>query len=381
MGLELLQKEIMQILMCPVCHSKLEIQILSVSQKDAILTCKNSHSFPVIKGLPKMLVGGLEGDYSEFAARYKDAFQDGKIRLHSESRLEPETKQVQETFRDKWTSKGGMGIDNSSPYKDFMRKWMLRKYGWKDEAGFSGAFRDRKLVLDAGAGLGREVINIAKAAPNSTVVGLEFSDCAENALHNVASLSNAQVIQGDILKMPFAKESFDYILSEGVLHHTPATSEAFRKCCEVLKRGGEIAFYIYRKKGPVREFADDYLRQIVQKAPAERKWDMAKRITSLGKALSEAHAVVKISQDIPELGIKAGQIDVQRFIYYSLLKCFWNDSLPFDENTIVNFDWYAPIYAHRHTEVEIREWCRENAIKIIWFYEEDSGYSVRGTKT
>ncbi|MGA8857379.1 MAG: class I SAM-dependent methyltransferase [Candidatus Bathyarchaeia archaeon] len=274
-----------------------------------------------------------------------------------------------------------MGVSSSSPYKEFMRRWMLEKYGWKNETGFAAGLRGRQLILDAGAGLGREVINLATAAPEATVVGLEFSDCAANALRNVSHLQNACIIQGDIMRMPFAENSFDYILSEGVLHHTPKTQEAFKKCCGVLKKRGEIVFYVYRKKGPIREYADDFLRKAIQDMSVEEQWKMAERITSLGKSLSEAHTAVEISEGIPELGIKKGKIDVQRFIYYSFLKCFWTQELPFEENVIINFDWYVPRHAQRHTEEEIREWCKENSIEIVWFHEEESGYSVRGIRS
>jgi ubiquinone/menaquinone biosynthesis C-methylase UbiE len=289
---------------------------------------------------------------------------------------------VQEIFGEKWRPNERMGIDDSSPYRSFMREWMFRKYGWNDEQGFASDLKNRKTLLDAGTGLGREVVNMAKVAEaGSFIVGLELSDYAKNALRNVAAYPNAYIVQGDILRMPFAESTFDFILSEGVLHHTPDTKGAFSKCCRVLKKGGEIAFYVYKKKGPLREFADDYVRKIMIKASSDEKWQIARRITSLGKALSDTKAVVKIADGIPELGIVKGEIQIQRFVYWNLLKCFWNDELPFEENLIVNFDWYAPEHAHRHTADEVKRWCAENGMEIDWFHEEESGFSVRACRT
>lgn len=379
--LKLVRDELLKILACPACRSTFKLQVLSAANEDGLLVCDGGHYFPITHGLLRMLVGGLESDYSDFVARNKKVLESHRIKLYSELGRREESKQVQEAFREKWTLKDTMGIDDSSPYKAFMRDWMLRKYGWKDENGLARELRERRLILDAGAGLGREVINLAKDAKNSIVIGLEFSDCAVNALKNIRGFSNACMIQGDILNMPFAQDSFDFILSEGVLHHTPNTRGAFSKCCAALRKGGEIAFYIYRRKGPLREFADDYLRQVMQEASAEEKWAIARRLTSLGKALADTHATLKMSEDFPELGIKEGETNVQRLVYYNFIKCFWNDRLPFDENMIINFDWYAPKHAHRHTEEEIRGWCKENMIDIIWFLAEDSGYSVRGIKT
>ena len=261
-----------------------------------------------------------------------------------------------------------------------MRRWVLEKYGWAHEAGFRKAMAGKKLILDAGAGLGRETINLARAARKSIVIGIEFSDCAAYALKNVSSIKNAYIIQGDILRMPFRDESFDLVFSEGVLHHTPDTDEAFARCCKVLKQDGEIAFYVYRKKGPIREFADDYLRAMMERASTSEKWEIVRKLTKLGKALSDSRAKVSIPEDIPELGVQKGRVHVQRFVYWNFLKCFWNEELTFDENVMVNFDWYAPKHSHRHTEAEIRDWCRRNGVEVVWWFQEPSGYSVRGLK-
>jgi SAM-dependent methyltransferase/uncharacterized protein YbaR (Trm112 family) len=377
---ELFHRNLLEILVCPICDLKLQLEILSPKLKDGVFFCKNNHWYPITNGLPRILTGELRGNYSDFIKSYEKWFASRESSSMEQSGEREESKQVQETFREKWMTKDTMGISDSSPYKRFMRSWMLRKYGWESESKFEKALSNRRMILDAGTGLGREVINLAKAAKQSIVVGIEFSDCATSALKNTLSLSNAYIIQGDLLKPPFKEKSFDFILSEGVLHHTPNTEQAFRKCCALLEVGGEFAFYVYRKRGPIREFTNDYLRNIMRKASSNESWKVAERITRLGKALSDIKAKVRIPEDIPELGINAGETDIQRFIYWTFLKCYWNDELPFDENTIVNFDWFVPEHAHRHSADEIREWCRKNNIEITWFNEEESGYTVRGLK-
>jgi ubiquinone/menaquinone biosynthesis C-methylase UbiE/uncharacterized protein YbaR (Trm112 family) len=375
----LLRNDLLEILVCPQCRARLQLYTLSVERKAGILTCRNGHFYPIIDGLPRMLVGALRDNYADFLNSYKEKMPSiGHALTDNRERLE--SKQVKDVFSEKWLSKDIMGVADSSPYKIFMRQWMLKKYGWSTEAGFNDELRNRKMILDAGAGLGREVINMASASPNSTVVGIEFSDCATSAMKNISGLSNACLIQGDILRMPFKSESFDFILSEGVLHHTPDTQEAFESCCKVLKTGGEFAFYVYRKKGPVREFTDDHLRKVMQEIQPLDKWRFAEQLTKLGKTLSEIRAEVEIQTDMPELGIKKTRTSVHMFVYQNFLKCFWNNELPFEENVIVNFDWFAPQHAHRHTEAEIRSWCEEKNIEIIWFHEEHSGYAVRGIK-
>jgi hypothetical protein len=100
----------------------------------------------------------------------------------------------------------------------------------------------------------------------------------------------------------------------------------------------------------------------------------------LGKILSKLKKKIKIPRDIPLLNIKAGVYDVQRFIYWHFLKCFWAEDDDFERSVGVNFDWYYPKFAFRHTPTEVRKWYDDSKIKIIHFKEIESGISVTGQK-
>jgi hypothetical protein len=52
----------------------------------------------------------------------------------------------------------------------------------------------------------------------------------------------------------------------------------------------------------------------------------------------------------------------------------------FDGSQHVNFDWYHPPYAHRHTLEEIREWCARLGLGITYCHTQESGYTIRATK-
>jgi SAM-dependent methyltransferase len=173
---------------------------------------------------------------------------------------------------------------------------------------------------------------------------------------------------------------FDLVFSEGVLHHTPDTRRAFRTLVDLLAPGGEIAFYVYRRKAPLREFADDYVRALLQDEPPEEAWRLMEPLTRLGQALAELKSQVEVPEDVAVLGIKAGRHDVQRLVYYCLFKCYWNPRLSFDENVHVNFDWYYPRYAWRHTEEEVRGWLAEAGLRIVHERVEESGITIRGSR-
>ena len=103
-------------------------------------------------------------------------------------------------------------------------------------------------------------------------------------------------------------------------------------------------------------------------------------ITKFGRDISKEKIIIKISEDIPFLGIKKGSYDLQRFFYNNFFKCFWNDEWGFDYSNMVNFDWYHPKFAWRHTKDEIKGWCNEMKLKVKFLKESDAGYTCLAKK-
>jgi hypothetical protein len=60
-------------------------------------------------------------------------------------------------------------------------------------------------------------------------------------------------------------------------------------------------------------------------------------------------------------------------------RCF-NPAFSFDENNLVNFDWYHPVDAHRHTVEEVKSWFEEAGLQEIVITEPESGIGARGKK-
>ena len=73
-------------------------------------------------------------------------------------------------------------------------------------------------------------------------------------------------------------------------------------------------------------------------------------------------------------------LEMQRDIYWNIFKCFWNEDYDLATNVAINYDWYSPKYAWRHTPEEVKSWCEEANVIIEHFDVCDSGISVRGYK-
>lgn len=109
--------------------------------------------------------------------------------------------------------------------------------GWSPEA-LRGQW-----VLDVGCGSGR-FAEIALDA-GAKVVALDYSSAADACLANLKHHPDLHVIQGDVYALPFAKESFAYVYSLGVLQHTPDVPGAFAALTPMLAPGGHLCTDFY----------------------------------------------------------------------------------------------------------------------------------------
>ncbi len=290
-------------------------------------------------------------------------------------------RQTERSFAYQWKRREAY---ESQPVHDFGREWLVRRYGFGSVQAMRDFFAGAQRTLDAGCGGGYTAALWLtpdwQAHGAAEWIGADISEAIDVAADRLQSIPGTNFVQADILQLPFAAHTFDVIFSEGVLHHTPSTERALKSLVPLLRPGGELLFYVYRKKGPVREFTDDYIRDIISALPPDKAWDALIPLTKLGQSLAELHAEVEVTEDIPYLGIQAGKYDVQRLIYWNFAKLFWNDKLPFDANHHMNFDWYSPQYSFRQTEEEVRRWCAESGLRITLFNAEEAGFTVRAIR-
>jgi len=279
------------------------------------------------------------------------------------------------TFSWKWQRAKGYRSATIGHYS----QWYLDRYGFSTTENLKKFLAGKKHVLDAGTAHGRDAEMYAKNS-SALVFGIDISEGVRNAHRDLGSLPNAYFAQADLTKLPFPEGFFDFIGCDQVIHHTPETRASLRHLVTRLAPGGHICFYVYRKKGPIREFCDDYIRERTVKMSPEDCYKVSEAITKLGKSLTDMKATIDVPEDIPLLDIKAGKYDLQRFIYWNVFKCYWNDTMDWESNVITNFDWYHPLHAHRHTREEVERWCAEENLTIEHLDEQESGISVRALK-
>ena len=193
-----------------------------------------------------------------------DKFYVKKKILRAKSKISKNQKQTQSTFSFKWKKKSSL----QKTYSNFHANWLNQKYGNIEDNLKLYRIDSKPLILDAGCGAGfSTMLYFKNVLDKIKLVAVDISAAVDIFKENLEKekINNVGLLQCDLNKLPFKNNTFDFIFSEGVLHHTNSTEKAIYKLVKKLKPNGIFMFYIYKSKAPVREFTDDFIRKYLQK--------------------------------------------------------------------------------------------------------------------
>jgi len=283
-------------------------------------------------------------------------------------------RQTNDSFSEKWKQvEENKGVQE---LEEFQKKWFLTLYGFSNEQALGSYLAGKKTIFDAGCGLGYKAAWFAELEPQALVIGMDFSDAAHTAASKYASIPNLYFIKGDIANTGFKPGVLDFVVCDQVIMHTEDPGKTFDHLVDILSEKGEFACYVYAKKALPRELLDDHFRNATHQISNEQLWEMSRQLTALGERLSK----LKISftaPDIPLLGIKGGEYDIQRFIYWNFLKCFWREDWSKQLCDATNFDWYSPSNAKRFSKEEFLEMGKKNQLSVIFQHTEEACHTAR----
>ena len=285
--------------------------------------------------------------------------------------------QTQQIFSEKW-SQFEQGDKKKEVYS-FQKEWFLKLYGFESEESLKQFLFSKKTIIDTGCGLGYKAAWFAELAPHAIVIGVDISEAAKIAAKNYKHLSNLYFYQADIANTGIKENTIDFTICDQVIMHTEDPDATFAHLTSITSKNGVFACYVYRKKALPRELLDDHFRIATHEIPNKQLWEMSSQLTELGKRLSELNITFD-SPDIPLLGIKGGKQDLQRFIYWNFLKCFWRADWGIEMSDATNFDWYAPSNAKRYSKEEFKNMIEQNNLVIEHFHEEEACFSSRMIK-
>ena len=310
-----MKPRLLELLVCPACKGDLTARTDQVTDGEIVtgaLACAACRtSYPVTAGIPRF-VG-------------HDAYA--------------------ESFGDEWHRFRTVQIDS-------LNGTTQSEDGFRLKTGLSPDDVRGRLVLDAGVGAGRYAEVMARWG--AEVVGVDLTRAVDAAALNLRAYSSAHLVQADIFALPFRDETFDVAYSIGVLHHTPDTAAAFRRVAALVKKGGQLAVYVYQAGGMMR-YTSDALRVVTTRLPR-----------SIVYWASTAAIPIYYLHRLPLIG-RALEILLPT-IGHPHWRWRWLDT----------FDWYTPRYQWKHRYPEVFRWFREAGFNLV--HVADEPICARGVK-
>jgi SAM-dependent methyltransferase len=298
--------------------------------------------------------------------------------LNPDAPTPEEGDQTRRSFSDKWSKNPSLAFKLTLDPNSMFQKWILERNGWPTADALRDYLKGRQRILDAGCGNGRVTALLGSLAPHAEVVGIDQIDLAP-ARENTISFSNTSFQAANLRNKLDAIGAFDFIYCQEVLHHTGDAQESFNNLAALLSTKGELAIYVYRRKAPAREFMDDLVREKISSLPYEEAMIVCRQITEFGRRLAENKEEMEF-EDIPALGVERGHYTFQRLLYNFFLKCYWNPDLTFEENAVINYDWYHPSQCSRHTLEEVQRWFDQAGLKVTWKNQDLYGITMHGER-
>jgi 2-polyprenyl-3-methyl-5-hydroxy-6-metoxy-1,4-benzoquinol methylase/uncharacterized protein YbaR (Trm112 family) len=215
-------------------------------------------------------------------------------------------------------------------------------------ADLSGAW-----VLDVGCGAGR----FAEVALNAgaRVVALDYSNAVDACLQNLSDRPGLHVVQGDIYALPFARGTFPFIYSLGVLQHTPDVARAFAALPPMLAPGGRLCVDFYEKSWKSALLPKYWLRPFTRRMPKAQLFALCERFVPRLLPLSHAlNRVPKIGPTlrrvVPVANHEGLALSVTQQREWALLD---------------TFDWLAPEYDNPQTAAVVRRWLEQADLAAV----------------
>jgi SAM-dependent methyltransferase len=188
-------------LRCVACAGTLE---LAREPEPALVCSACATRFAIAGGTPRMLPTGRAPEEAAVAER------------------------TAASFAYEWERFGGMREEWAKNFADYMRPHTPQSLAGKS-------------VLDIGAGSGRHSFHAAQAG--ARVVAVDLGASIDVARRNLPA--SVLTVQADAEALPFEPDTFDIVMSIGVLHHLPDTERALRSIARYAKPGGHVHVYLY----------------------------------------------------------------------------------------------------------------------------------------
>ncbi|HST18003.1 MAG TPA: methyltransferase domain-containing protein [Gaiellaceae bacterium] len=297
---------------CPVCKADLR------GEGESLACDSCGRSFPVVEGIPRFveLAAGA-------AAQVQRVFDFEHRR-----------------YRDSW-------------YTQFHARLVEQ---FLEECGLPRAFFAGKRALDAGCGSGRW--SYALSELGADVVGVDLTAGGpESARAAFGDRDSVTLAQADLFALPFRPESFDFVMSWGVLHHTHDTKAAFDQLVPLVKPGGTLFVMVYELESRLRAVGTNVVRRLMRRLSDERRYRACRLFVVRNGLVARALSPFLIISYLPpdsKLDPATAQFGL--------------------------FDAYSPRWNHLHTHEEVVGWFSASGFEEVVVIDRPGAVRVRGRR-
>ena len=234
--------------------------------------------------------------------------------------------------------------------------------------GWDMSDMNNKWVLDIGCGAGR-FAEIALSS-GANVVALDYSSAVDACYKNLEHHDKLHVIQGDVYKLPFKFEQFDFVYSIGVLQHTPDVKSSFFALKDHVKAGGNLCVDYYWKRIRTMFHAKYIFRPITKRIPQD------KLFAFLEKHISKLLFLSRLVGKIPLFGVF-----LKRLVPVADYKGIFNlnDRQLYEWALLDTFDNLSPEYDNPQSIKTAKKWFEDIDFENIEVFHS-SHLVARGKK-
>ena len=163
-------------------------------------------------------------------------------------------------------------------------------------------------ILVAGCGT-NQAAHYAFTNPECHVVGIDISEASldhERLLKEKHDLDNLELRQLPVEHVEELKQSFDFIVSTGVLHHLPDPDRGLRSLRDVLAPHGVVGVMLYGYYGRVGIYM---LQEALRLLGSEQDADGLEMVQHILETIPDWHPVQPYVEGAPDLDYDAGLVD------------------------------------------------------------------------
>ena len=329
-------------LRCPSCASELEHR--AFDEGSGALLCQSCRVYyPIVSDTPIMLRFPT-ALHEEFARRYADrlAELDG-FRAPDGQPREGEAA-IQETFTTQWDTVQEDELSFMYTREELVE---LNRRVWLPWLSDLPEDERPQAVLDVGCGVGTETVALQEATGAEQLWGVDLNFALLGRRAEYRDRPGVNFVVASLFDLPFAEGAFDLVYSQGVIHHTYSTEDAFDSISKHVRDGGRLFVWVYG--------LEDHL------APGG-----ASRLSKHANVAAEA-MLRPIASRAPE-PVRDRLFDALTEVWHPRMRHRERHGQRWEkENTNHGLrDWLSHRYARRHGFNEMTEWYEDRGFHVVF---------------